>query len=93
MTNEHIRSVILTLIDKYPITKVVLFGSRASHQNRDDSDVDLIIEFSESVTLLTLSMIKVELEEKLSLKVDVIHGPLTSEDMIEIKDEVVLYAA
>ena len=34
-----------------------------------------------------------KLEEILKLDVDVIHGPIREEDMIEVKDEVVLYAA
>lgn len=91
--NEIIRKAVLTLVEKYAMTKVILFGSRASQQNRSDSDVDLIIEFSKPVSLLTLAMIKNELEEDLLLNVDVIHGPILPDDMIEIKDEVVLYAA
>ena len=34
-----------------------------------------------------------ENSEILKLDVDVIHGPIREEDMIEVKDEVVLYAA
>ena len=55
--------------------------------------MDLIIEFSKPVSLLTLSAITCKLEEILKLDVDVIHGPIREEDMIEVKDEVVLYAA
>ena len=33
------------------------------------------------------------MEEVLGLDVDIIHGPITEDDMIEIGDEVVLYAA
>ena len=45
------------------------------------------------VTLITLSAIKLDLEEMLHLRVDVIHGPVTEGDMIEVDKEVVLYAA
>lgn len=93
MTNELIKEYVLTLVDKYSITRVVLFGSRASHSNREDSDVDLMFEFSVPVSLITLASIKYELEDKLNLSVDVIHGPLTEQDIIEIDEEVVLYAA
>lgn len=93
MTVEMIRSVVESLVDKYTIKKAVLFGSRATGTNDYDSDVDLIFEFSRSVSLLTLSMLKNELEEKLKLNVDVIHGPITEDDMIEIEHEVILYAA
>ncbi|MCQ2535440.1 MAG: nucleotidyltransferase domain-containing protein [Lachnospiraceae bacterium] len=69
----------------------MLFGSRASHSNRQNSDVDLIMEFSVPVSLITLAMIKDELEEMFQLKVDVIHGPITEDNMIEVSDEAILY--
>lgn len=93
MTIEYIRQSVVGLVDKYPIKKVVLFGSRANGTNRDTSDVDLIIEFYKPITLITLSMIKDELEEMLRVDVDVIHGPIREDDMIEIEKEVLLYAA
>jgi len=93
MTNEMIKQEVLKITDKYSITRAVLFGSRASGDFRDDSDVDLIVEFSKPVSLLTLSGIKCELEEALGLSVDIIHGPIRADDMIEIENEVVLYAA
>lgn len=93
MTNEMIKESVLSIVEKYCITRVVLFGSRASHSNRDDSDVDLMVEFSVPVSLITLASIKYELEDKLNLSVDLIHGPLTEQDIIEVDNEVVLYAA
>ena len=93
MTIENIRQSVIGLVDKYPIKKVILFGSRANGTNKDTSDVDLIIEFYKPITLITLSMIKDELEEMLKLDVDVIHGPIREDDMIEIEKEVLLYAA
>lgn len=90
---EEIANAVLKIITKYSIKKVTLFGSRAEGTNRDDSDVDLIIEFNIPVSLITLSMVQIELEEMLGLKVDVVHGPVMPNDLIEIHKEVVLYAA
>ncbi len=90
---ETIRNAVLSIVPLYPIKKVILFGSRASGSNRPDSDVDLIIEFSSSVTLLTLSMIQLQLEEILELNVDIVHGPLRDSDLLEIENEVEIYAA
>ena len=75
------------------IKKITLFGSRADNTNRPDSDVDLIIEFSEPISLLTLSKIRVQLEEMLGLDVDVVHGPLQDSDLLEVNKEVDLYVA
>ena len=93
MTIENIRKAILDIIPAYSVSRVVLFGSRADGTNNANSDVDLIMEFHSSVSLLTLSQIKCELEEKLGLDVDVIHGPIREDDMIEIGKEVELYVA
>lgn len=93
MTIEILKDNILTIVDEYPIKKITLFGSRAAGTNKEDSDVDLIMEFSLPVSLLTLSMIKIKLEEILKIGVDVIHGPLEESDLIELGKVVELYAA
>ncbi len=49
MTVGYIRNVVVTLIPKYPISKITLFGSRAAGTESTDSDVDLIIEFSSTI--------------------------------------------
>ena len=51
------------------------------------------MEFLSPISLLTLSMIKLRLEEILSLGVDIIHGPIKETDLIEIGKVVELYAA
>ena len=86
MNIETIKNAVLKLIDQYPISKVILFGSRANGTNRENSDIA-------PVTLITLSAIKLDLEEMLHLRVDVIHGSVKESDMIEIGKEIVLYAA
>lgn len=93
ITNEFIKKNIMEIIGKYPIKKVVLFGSRANGTNHDDSDVDLIMEFSERVSILTLSKIKCELEDLIKVNIDIVHGPIREDDMIEIGTVVELYAA
>ncbi|PAV37955.1 hypothetical protein CJ260_11840 [Megasphaera sp. ASD88] len=95
MTIDAIQAAVLDVVKEYPaITKVTLFGSRASGNNREDSDIDLLIEFiTDSISLITLSSIRYALEDRLSLPVDVIHGPLRSDDMLEVEKEVVLYTA
>lgn len=93
MTIEKLKDSILTIVNEYPIKRITLFGSRAAGTNNEDSDVDLIIEFSLPVSLLTLSMIKLKLEEILKVGVDVIHGPIEESDLVEIGKVVELYAA
>ncbi len=93
MTIERLKEAINLMSKKYPIEKAYLFGSRADGTNKSDSDVDLIIEFSKRVSLLTIASLKIELEELINLDVDIVHGPLRETDLIEVKKVVELYAA
>lgn len=93
MSIDDIRNAVKAVAGEYPISRVVLFGSRANGTSTDDSDVDLIMEFSKPITLITLSLIKERLEEILKTDVDVIHGPIQNTDMIEIDKEIEDYAA
>lgn len=93
MTNDYIKEKVLLIAEEYPIKKIILFGSRAEETNRENSDVDLIMEFSEPVSLFMLSDIRVRLEEILGLKVDIIHGPIRDGDLIEVGKAVELYVA
>ena len=93
MSIEKIKQIVLSIVNDYSIGRVILFGSRADGTNRDDSDIDLIVEFNKPVTLLTLADLRNRLEELTGLDVDVIHGPIRDTDMIEVGKAVELYAA
>ncbi len=93
MSIDDIKNAVLQIVDKYSISRVVLFGSRANGTAKPTSDVDLIIEFSAPVTLITLSLISQNLEELLHTDVDIIHGPIRSTDLLEIDKEIEIYAA
>ena len=93
MTIEDIKNAVLEIVELYPISRVTLFGSRANGSARPDSDVDFIIEFNKPVTLITISQITQTLENLLQTSVDVIHGPVRETDLLEIDEEVELYAA
>lgn len=91
MEIDNIRKTLIKIAEKYYIKKATLFGSRANGTNKIDSDVDLIIEFSKEVSLVTISDLKNELENILNLNVDIIHGPIRNGDFIEICETVELY--
>lgn len=94
MTLDQLKKAILEVIKNYPVKKVSLFGSRARGDNRPDSDVDLLFEFSsDKVGLIMLSGLKIDLEEKLKLNVDVIHAPIPKTSILEIDKEIPIYEA
>lgn len=57
--------------DKFGVTKIGLFGSFAKGENREESDIDIVVEL-EKPDLLTLVGIKQTIEEQLNRKVDIV---------------------
>ena len=94
LTIEEIRKTVEKIAPKYKIKKVTLFGSRATKNYRENSDVDLIVEFeTKIISLFKLAGLMNELEETFGVRVDIIHGPLEKDSMLEIKKEITIYAA
>lgn len=91
---QKIMAGVSAAAEEYPITKAELFGSYATGRNHADSDVDLLVEFTEPrISLLTLNALKIRLEELLGTDVDIIHGPLPEDSMIEIDRRIPIYGA
>lgn len=95
LTLDEIKKTLAKIAPKYKITKATLFGSRARGNFRDDSDVDLIVEFDKEkiVTLFDLSGIMIDLEEIFGLKVDVVTRKGLEKSYLEIDKEIEIYAA
>ena len=62
--------------------------------NAKKSDVDLIVEFAQPrVSLLTISELKLRMEELLGTDVDIVHGPLTEDSLLDADRRIPLYGA
>ena len=93
LTIEDIKKVIAKIAPEYNLKKVTLFGSRARGNFREDSDVDLIVDFPEGTTLITHVSLKYDLEDAFGLNVDVISRGGLKGSILEIDREVEIYAA
>lgn len=94
LSEQQIKDSISIVAKEYPIKRVDLFGSYASGNNHQNSDVDLLVEFhTDRVSLLTLNSVKYRLEELLGTDVDLIHGPLSKDSMIKVDRRIPLYGA
>ena len=93
LTIEDIKKTVAEIAPKYNLTKVTLFGSRATGKNREDSDIDLIVDFPDNAGLLTLISLKHKLEDIWNLNVDVISRGGIDGSTLEIEKEVIIYAA
>ncbi len=65
------RGEILAVAARYGITNVRVFGSVARHEAREDSDLDLLVTFGPTASLLTHAAFQRELSELLGVKVEV----------------------
>lgn len=92
LTVAEIKNSITDIAVKYPIKKLSLFGSYASGNADNDSDIDMLVEFtSPNVSLFLLFDIKEEIESKLNKDVDLIHAPIDEDSLIKIKKVVDIY--
>ena len=69
---ERYRNIIVELLKNHDVNKASLFGSIVRDEMTDESDVDILIEFNGTKSLLDLARFKIELEEALKCKVDVL---------------------
>jgi hypothetical protein len=65
------RAEILRLAETHGARNVRIFGSVVRADNREDSDVDLLVEFDRGKTLFDLIGLKLDLEDLLGVSVDV----------------------
>ena len=71
-TLAQMRPVILRIAERYGATNVRIFGSFARGEQRQRSDIDLLVTIPRKASLLDIVGIKVDLEEALCRKVDVV---------------------
>ena len=72
MTIEEIKERITPILQRYGIKKAAIFGSLAKGEAKTSSDVDILVEIKSGMSLLDFIGIKIELEEALKMKVDLV---------------------
>lgn len=92
LTISEIKQAVSDISEQYPIKKISIFGSYADGTATEESDIDMIVEFNTpNISLLTLSDIRYEMMDRLHKDIDVIHGPLESNAMIQVDGMVSIY--
>jgi predicted nucleotidyltransferase len=69
---EEFNRQIIPLLKRFGVKRASLFGSSARGENREDSDIDILVEFEAGKSLLDLAGLKIELEELLGRRVDLL---------------------
>ena len=93
LTIDEIKKTVAEIAPQYNLKKVTLFGSRANGTAREDSDIDLIVDFPDGTSLITHISLKYDLEDLFGVPVDVISRGGIKGSILEIEKEVDIYAA
>jgi len=72
MTTQSIKKQIVPILKRQGVAKAALFGSVARGESKKRSDIDLLIGLEKGKTLLDFVGLKLDLEEKLGRKVDIV---------------------
>jgi len=75
---ENLNSIIqklqlhkIELVEKYGLNQLAIFGSYARKQQKENSDVDILVEFKQPIGLKFIDLAE-ELEQILQIKVDLV---------------------
>ena len=72
LTVARLKPIVLRVTKRYGATNVRIFGSFARGEQRATSDIDLLVDLPENTSLFDPSGLKIDLEEALQRKVDVL---------------------
>jgi len=94
MNKQEIFEKIIKFLKNEGAKRISVFGSYVRGEEKGESDIDIIVEFSERKSLLELVRIERELSEFLGIKVDLLTEQSISPYLIDsIKKEMeVIYA-
>jgi len=72
MELEGLKDKIIPVLERYEVKRAAVFGSFVRRERKENSDIDILVEFKGEKSLLDLAGLKIELEEALKRKVDVL---------------------
>ena len=87
MTTETIKKQIVPILKRQGVLKAAVFGSAARGEIKKNSDIDLLLKIAKNKTFFDLIKLKLELEDKLERKVDIVEyeaiNPLIKKDVLK----------
>lgn len=81
ITVDQIKDKAIPLLKKAGIRKSALFGSYVRGEQREDSDIDLLVEYPSHIDLFKIGELKEDLEEVLGKSVDIVGYSSIKEDL------------
>ena len=89
---EQLRSLKPVLARDFNVSSIAIFGSVARNERSEASDLNLLVEFDEPVSLFDVVRLEQELESQLGIEVDVVTigslkpriGERVADDLVEV---------
>lgn len=72
MRQQDIETTLISVLRENNASRISLFGSYARGEQTADSDIDVLVAFSEKKSLLTLVRLQRELSDQLGISVDLL---------------------
>ena len=72
MISETVQKTIIDTLKPYQPAMIGVFGSYARGESNADSDLDILVEFTQTVDLLTIIALEQELSDRLGLRLDLV---------------------
>ncbi|KXK42066.1 MAG: Nucleotidyltransferase domain protein [Chlorobi bacterium OLB5] len=93
MDKEKLYSEIVNYLKSQGATKIAVFGSYVRNEETPDSDIDVLVDFKQPITLFDFAGYQIELQEKIGKKIDLVMeggmNPLV--EKYALKDYLVLF--
>lgn len=70
--NNEFTNIIITELREYNPELIGIFGSYARNQNIQNSDIDILVKFKSTLSLLQLVHLERMISQKLGIKVDLV---------------------
>lgn len=93
---QEIQNIIISYLKDYNPAYVGLFGSFVRGDGTDRSDIDILVRFNNSYSLLQLIKLENELSDRLGVKVDLVTEGSLKNDRVKKsieKDLMIIYKA
>lgn len=83
---ERIKEIVIRVLKKYGVMKAGIFGSCVRGEQKKNSDIDILVEIPKNrkINLFDFVGIKLELEDKLNKKVDLVEYRLIRPELKRI---------
>lgn len=70
--NPNIKNIIIKSLQEYDPVMIGIFGSYARNENHEASDIDILVKFKSTLSLLQLVHLERLISKELGIKVDLV---------------------